>query len=99
MRCIFCYQEPIIGINSRTQTRKRLISYYKTNGITFFKKHADVKHIVIVKMFEEKVNFLLKGSVEIQLAKKIGIVYSGSIFEFFFVKNSFKKEDVSHKEF
>jgi hypothetical protein len=36
--CIFCYQEPVIGINLKTQARKGLISYYKTNGITFLKK-------------------------------------------------------------
>jgi hypothetical protein len=37
MRCILCYQEFIIGINSRIQARKGLIFYYKTNGITFLK--------------------------------------------------------------
>jgi hypothetical protein len=34
---IFYYQKPIIGINPRTQARKGLISYYKTNGITSLK--------------------------------------------------------------
>ncbi len=38
IRCILSNQEPIIGINSRTQTRKGLVSYYKTNGITSLKK-------------------------------------------------------------
>jgi len=61
MHCMFCYQELVIGIYLRTQTRKGLIFYYKTNQITFFKKHLDAKHTVIAKMFEEKVNFLLKG--------------------------------------
>ncbi len=41
MRCILCYQEFVIGINSRTQARKGLISYYKTNGITSLLKHVD----------------------------------------------------------
>jgi hypothetical protein len=36
MHCILCYQKPIIGINSRTQARKILIFYYKTNGIIIF---------------------------------------------------------------
>jgi hypothetical protein len=40
MCCIFCYQELVIGINSRTQARKGLISYYKKNGITSLKKHV-----------------------------------------------------------
>jgi len=38
IRCILCYQEFVIGINSRTRARKGLISYYKTNGITSLKK-------------------------------------------------------------
>jgi hypothetical protein len=50
MHCILYYQKPIIGINS--QARKGLISYYKTNGITSFKKHLDAVHI-IAKMFEK----------------------------------------------
>jgi len=35
MRCILCHQNPVIGINPRTQMKKGLISYCKTNGITF----------------------------------------------------------------
>jgi len=58
MCCILCYQKFITRINSKTQTRKGLISYYKTNGITSLKKHVDVKHIVIIKMFEEEVKSL-----------------------------------------
>jgi hypothetical protein len=61
MHCILYYQKPIIGINS--QARKGLISYFKTNGITSFKKHLDVVHI-IAKMFEEEINFLLKGNAK-----------------------------------
>ncbi len=34
MHCILCYQELVIKINSKTQARKRLIFYYRTNGIT-----------------------------------------------------------------
>ncbi len=76
MRCILCYQEPIIGINSRTQARKGLIYYYKTNGITS-QKHVDVEHIVIAKLFEEKVNSLLKGREERQPARKEQICLVG----------------------
>jgi hypothetical protein len=53
MRNIFCYQNPIIGINPRTQVKKWLISYYKSNGITFSKKHVDANHSFIAQMFEE----------------------------------------------
>jgi hypothetical protein len=70
MCCILCYQEPIIGINSKIQKRKELISYYKTNEITFLKKHVDVKHIVIAKLFKEEVNSLPKGRKEKQPTKR-----------------------------
>jgi len=39
--------------NPRTQTRKGLIAYYKTNGITFLKKHVDADHYLISKKIEE----------------------------------------------
>jgi len=55
---------------------------------------VDAKHIVIVKMFEEEVNFLPKGREERQLPKNKVIVSGGSISKFFFVKNSFKRKDV-----
>jgi hypothetical protein len=79
MHCIFCYQKPVIGIYLRTQTRKGLISYYKTNGITSLKKHVDAKHTIIAKMFEEEVIFLLKGRKK-KPTKKRTIVFGGSIF-------------------
>ncbi len=58
----------------------------------------DVEHIVIAKMFEGKMNFLLKRSVERQPTKKKMTVSGGSIFKFFFVKDSFKRKDVPQKE-
>ncbi len=45
--------------------RKKLISYYKTNGITFIKKHVDANHSLIAQRFEEKMNNMLKGIGEI----------------------------------
>jgi hypothetical protein len=66
MRCILCFQKLIIGINPRTQARKGLVSYYKTNGIISFKKHVAVDHYFIAQMFEKKVNNLLRRSEERQ---------------------------------
>jgi hypothetical protein len=60
---------------------------------------VDVAHTIIAKMFKEEVNFLLKGKEERQSAKKKAIVSSVSIFKFFSIKDSFKKEDVPKKEF
>jgi hypothetical protein len=42
MHYILCYQNVVIGINLKTQMKKGLISYYKTNGITFLKKHVQI---------------------------------------------------------
>jgi hypothetical protein len=53
-----------IGINPRTQVKKGLISYYKTNAIFFLKKHVDADHFFLAQMFEEKVNNLLKSTKE-----------------------------------
>jgi hypothetical protein len=58
IRCILCFDSLVNATDPRTQFRKGLISYYKTNGITFSKKHVDVDHGQIAKIFEE-VNSLL----------------------------------------
>jgi hypothetical protein len=60
MQCILCYQEPEVGINFITQTKKGIISYYKKNGINFL-KNMWMQNNVIAKMFEEEVNYMLKG--------------------------------------
>ncbi len=99
MHCILCYQKPIIRINSRTQGKKRLIFQYKISGIISLKKHVDVEHIVIAKMFEKEINFLLKRRKEKQPTKKRAIVFGGSKFKIFLIKNSFKEKDVPLKEF
>jgi hypothetical protein len=67
MQCIFCYKNPITTTNLRTQVKKRLIFYYKTNGITTLQKHVDVDHIVIAKRIEKEVNSLLKEIEEKKL--------------------------------
>ncbi len=59
----------------------------------------DVDYSFIAQMFEEKMNSLLKSTKEIQPLKKRTNPSRGSIFKFNYVKDTFKKEDVSHKEF
>jgi len=54
MCCIFCHDNLVNAINTITQFRKSLISYYKTNGITSLKKHVDVDQGQIVKIFEKE---------------------------------------------
>jgi len=84
MHCVFCYQNPVIGINPRIQVRKGLISYYKTNGIT---------------SPMEEVNNLLKRIEEKQPSKKITNPFGGSISNFFPIKDAFKKDNMSHNLF
>jgi hypothetical protein len=50
-------------------------------------------------MFEEEVNYLLKSIEEKQPSKTRTKPSRGSISKFDFVKDTFKKEDVSQKEF
>jgi hypothetical protein len=71
MRCILCYNSPILFCNPKTQARKGLIIYNKTNGIITLKKHVNVNDSIIAKMFEEETNNLVIGKVEKQLVKKI----------------------------
>jgi hypothetical protein len=63
MKCIIYYNSLGIAINPRIQIRKGVISYYKTNRIIALRKHVDVKHSIIAKMFEE-VNSPMIGSLE-----------------------------------
>jgi hypothetical protein len=74
-KMFFCYPELIEACNKRTKSRKGLISYYKTNGITCLKGHVNVNHVVIYKKFENVVNNFLKRSVERQLVTKCPSVY------------------------
>jgi hypothetical protein len=64
MCCIFCHDNLVNATNLRTQSRKGLISYYKTNGITFLRKHVNANHGQIAKIFEEEVNNLFIGKEE-----------------------------------
>jgi hypothetical protein len=60
---------------------------------------VDANHTLIAKMFEKKVNFLLKGRKERQLAKRELLCLVGQFLIFFSIKDFFKKEDAPQKEF
>ncbi len=95
----FCYPKLIEACDKRTKSRKGLISYYKTNGITCLKNHVDVNHVVLYKKFEDVVNNFLKGSVERQLAKKCPSIYGSSISNLFVAKNPYKQSNVEWQHF
>jgi hypothetical protein len=67
---ILCHNNPVNEINPRTQLRRRLILYLKTNGMTFLKEHMDVDIGLVATVFEKQVNNLLKGKEE---KKKVAI--------------------------
>ncbi len=95
----FCDNGQVNESNPRTQLRKELISYYKTNGITSLKKYVNVDHVIVAKTFKEKMNSSMKGNVKRQPTKKRKNVFGASISSLFDVNNSFKKYDVQHKKF
>jgi hypothetical protein len=64
MKCLFCYNNLVHIVNRNTKERKGPITY----GITTLKKHVDNAHATIVKKIEEKVNAIVKGPIEKQLA-------------------------------
>jgi hypothetical protein len=64
MSCILCHKNLVNATNPRTQGKRKLISHFKTNGITSSKKQVDVNHGPIVKKFEEGVNNLLKRKMK-----------------------------------
>jgi hypothetical protein len=79
--------------------KKGLITYYKTHGIITLKKHVDVYHVLIIKKYEEEVNGLIRGILERQLTNERFNVLSNAIFNFFAVKDLFKKNHEQHKGF
>jgi hypothetical protein len=44
MRCLFCYNNPILITNAKTQARRGLILYNTTNGTITLKKHVFTNH-------------------------------------------------------
>ncbi len=92
MRCIFCYNNPILFCNPKTQARKSRIIYNTTNGITTLKKHVNANDFITANMFEEEINNLVRGKVEKQLAKKKSNTSNNAIVNFFVTKEPFQKD-------
>jgi hypothetical protein len=65
--------------------------YNNANGIIALKEHVYANHCMIVKLFEEEVNILVKEPNKRELAKKRPQVNGSIIFNFFATKNSYKR--------
>jgi len=73
----------------KTQTKKCLIIYNITNGITTLKNYVNVNHSIIAKMFEKEINSPLKGKVERQPTKERYNPSRNAIIKFFATKDPF----------
>ncbi len=69
--CIICCAIPIVcfPLTKINKLKKSLISYYKTNGITYLRKHIDANHSNKLKTFQEEVNFAMGESLKRHHAK------------------------------
>jgi len=53
MCCIFCYNNPILNLNPKTQIRG-LIIYNTINDIIALRKHVNVDHFIIILNLKNK---------------------------------------------
>jgi hypothetical protein len=49
---MICHKK-YVPFTTKTKLKKGIISYFKSNKITTFKKHVDAKHTMLAKKFEE----------------------------------------------
>jgi hypothetical protein len=87
MRCITCYSSLLLFVTIKF--KQGLILYNTTNKITTLKKHVNVNHSIIAKMFEEELNSPLKRKLEKQLSKKRSNPCGNAIVKFLAIKYPF----------
>jgi hypothetical protein len=98
MRChVVCYHNQIIITNSKTKLRKKIISYFKNNGITSLKKNVDVDHVVFPKKFEEKPNNFGRALITKEPTKQRPNISTTSIPSFYGSIIPFKKNEPQQK--
>jgi hypothetical protein len=69
MHNMLCYPNHVFSFNQKTKLKKSLISYYKTSGITYLRKHIDANHSKKLKTFQEEVNLAMGESLKMHHAK------------------------------
>jgi hypothetical protein len=100
MCCILCHNNPVNATNPRTQVRRRLILYFKRNGMTSLKEPMDVDHGLVATIFEKQVNNLLKGKEGKKKSshqKRLNL-FENYISNFFAMKDPFKNDHVQQKQ-
>jgi hypothetical protein len=63
---MLCYEKLVnlAILGQRTKLRKRLVSYFKSSGMTTLKKHVNGNHFLIAINFGKKLNNNIKNLVE-----------------------------------
>ncbi len=89
----------VFHYNPRTKERRKIITYFKKNGIIVLKEHVDANHVVLANRFEEEMNSPLGKILEKQPTKKRPNVSNFEISKFFGVKDLLKRDDVQQKQF
>jgi len=69
MHNMLCYPNRVFSFKQKKKLKKSLISYYKTNGITYLRKHINANHSNKLKTFQEEVNFAMGESLKRHHAK------------------------------
>jgi hypothetical protein len=69
----------VIITNIRTQVRKSLFFYYKTNGIIFIQKKWMEIICLLPRNLKIKMNHAMKQTKKTKPTKKIGNIFGGSI--------------------
>jgi hypothetical protein len=65
--------------------------------MTTLKKHVNVNHFIIAKIFEEEISTPLKGEFEKHLAKKRSNPFGDAIVNFFATKKPSQKYHMQQK--
>jgi hypothetical protein len=90
MHCIFGHNNPVLNLNPKTQTKKRLTIYNTRNDKIALIKHVNVDHFIIIFKIKEEVKNLLREE-EKQPTKKRPHIFSSSISNFFCYKATFQE--------
>jgi hypothetical protein len=81
----------MFSFNPRMKLKKNLISYCKTSGIAYLKKHLSATHSLLCFNFEKEVNYVMRGSLERQIVKNKPNTLGSSIYIFFLLKTLSKR--------
>jgi hypothetical protein len=96
MQCIVCHNN-VVGLEilaMHIKLWKGFIVYHKSNGIIAMKKHVELEHNILIKMFcPKKFDVATTISLSYEPTKKRAHVIPSAISSFFSSTNQFKKNN------